>query len=234
MKSEEEGGKDMQQKTKKDIEKLLADFMKGQTNVDEERQLAEYFRNNQHVPKEWMDYKEMFRYFDNGMKEEAETAHLIPWKWLSIAASALFLLGMSSWLLSPKDKTTAQNAQSQENGKVAKTYQKETATHLIAISELQKKMSESQPQPPLIKRNPVSSPKKKNMVEGQKAISDTASFINQIDITAYCNELETEKQMEKNYALQAKNWQKAGYQVVYLEDGSPVLENTNVKNSIEM
>lgn len=52
-----------------DIKTLLLRFMDGQTTLDEEAALGKYFREND-VPEEWLAYKEMFAYFDEGMPEE--------------------------------------------------------------------------------------------------------------------------------------------------------------------
>jgi len=49
------------------IKALLDKFMDGQTTVEEESQLADYFRNGD-VPAEWEDYRDMFGYFDRGME----------------------------------------------------------------------------------------------------------------------------------------------------------------------
>lgn len=53
----------------KDIKKLAEHFMAGQTSVEEEKTLAEYFRSHD-VSDEWRAYKEMFAWFDEGMPLE--------------------------------------------------------------------------------------------------------------------------------------------------------------------
>ena len=50
------------------IEALLDKFMDGQTTVEEEALLADYFRSAD-VPVEWEDYRVMFDYFDSGMTQ---------------------------------------------------------------------------------------------------------------------------------------------------------------------
>ena len=50
------------------IEALLDKFMDGQTTVEEEALLADYFRSAD-VPAEWEDYRVMFDYFDSGMED---------------------------------------------------------------------------------------------------------------------------------------------------------------------
>lgn len=53
--------------TKAYIQSLLDKYLDGLTSLEEERQLSEYFRS-QSVPPEWEDYREMFAWFDDGMK----------------------------------------------------------------------------------------------------------------------------------------------------------------------
>ena len=50
------------------IKALLDKFMDGQTTVEEEALLADYFRSAD-VPAEWEDYRAMFDYFDSGMED---------------------------------------------------------------------------------------------------------------------------------------------------------------------
>lgn len=53
--------------SKKYIAGLLEKFMKGETSLDEEKALHEYFSGTADVPSLWRDYKAMFEYFDEGM-----------------------------------------------------------------------------------------------------------------------------------------------------------------------
>ena len=50
------------------IKALLDKFMDGQTTVEEETLLADYFSSNADVPAQWEDYRDMFDYFDRGME----------------------------------------------------------------------------------------------------------------------------------------------------------------------
>lgn len=53
-----------------DIQQLIDRFMDGTTTLDEERRLADYFRTAEPAEQwsdDWMAYKEMFAYFDEGM-----------------------------------------------------------------------------------------------------------------------------------------------------------------------
>lgn len=71
----------MKRYTKEFIQPILERFMEGQTSVEEEHLLTEYFRT-QHVPHEWNDYKKMFAYFDNGMKPTLHKKAM----WIAIAS----------------------------------------------------------------------------------------------------------------------------------------------------
>ena len=77
------------------IKALLDKFMDGQTTVEEEALLAEYFRHGD-VPAEWEDYRLMFSYFDRGMEgdlvpveqQRPTLTRLIGRRWWGIAAAA--------------------------------------------------------------------------------------------------------------------------------------------------
>ena len=77
------------------IEALLDKFMDGQTTVEEEAQLADYFRSG-NVPAEWEDYRAMFDYFDSGMEggpvlveqPRPTLTRLMDRRWWGIAAAA--------------------------------------------------------------------------------------------------------------------------------------------------
>ena len=51
---------------KQEIARMLDKFMAGETSLNEEQMLAEYFRTNE-VGDEWQEYKEMFALFDGTM-----------------------------------------------------------------------------------------------------------------------------------------------------------------------
>ena len=77
------------------IKALLDKFMDGQTTVEEEALLAEYFRSSD-VPAEWEDYRLMFDYFDHGMEgnlvpveqPRPTLTRLMGRRWWGIAAAA--------------------------------------------------------------------------------------------------------------------------------------------------
>lgn len=53
--------------SEKEIRRLLERFMSGETTIEEEDRLGEYFRTAHDIPAEWQEYKLMFGYFDSGM-----------------------------------------------------------------------------------------------------------------------------------------------------------------------
>lgn len=93
------------------ITRLLDRFLQGDSTLEEEQILADYFRSATDLPAEWEDFRTMFHYFDQGMEhidyaqqEEAASGLLsaLPttarrssrW-WLTAAASLLILVGMA-------------------------------------------------------------------------------------------------------------------------------------------
>lgn len=93
------------------IARLLDRFLQGDSTLEEEQILADYFRSAADLPAEWEDFRTMFRYFDQGMEhidyaqqEEAASGLLsvlpaVPRRpsrwWLAAAASMLILVGMA-------------------------------------------------------------------------------------------------------------------------------------------
>jgi hypothetical protein len=87
---------------RKHIEELLERFMRGATTVDEENELAQYFRSSD-VPEEWQTYKEMFAWFDAKMPEkdgllqkeevqEPRSASIRHIRWYAMAVAAAVAL----------------------------------------------------------------------------------------------------------------------------------------------
>ncbi len=52
-----------------DIRKLIDKFMDGTSSLDEERILADYFRQETDIPADLEPYRKMFAYFDGGMAD---------------------------------------------------------------------------------------------------------------------------------------------------------------------
>ena len=85
----------MKRYSQQQIKALLDKFMDGQTTVEEEALLADYFRSAD-VPAEWEDYRVMFDYFDSGMEDYPVTVEQprptltrqMGRRWWGIAAAA--------------------------------------------------------------------------------------------------------------------------------------------------
>ena len=92
----------------KDIRLLLDRFMAGETSLEEEALLGEWFRQHPDVSDDLKEYQLMFGYFDEGMpldheaEEHVEDAHPKTkarmrrlWLPLSLAASIALLIGFA-------------------------------------------------------------------------------------------------------------------------------------------
>lgn len=92
----------------KDIRLLLDRFMAGETSLEEEALLGEWFRQHPDVSDDLKEYQLMFGYFDEGMpldheaEEHVENAHPKAkarmrrlWLPLSLAASIALLIGFA-------------------------------------------------------------------------------------------------------------------------------------------
>ena len=95
------------------IEALLDKFMDGQTSVEEEALLAEYFRSGD-VPAEWEDYRAMFDYFDRGMEGDLvpvkqprpSLTRLMGRRWWGIAAAACITAAIVATVMLHRPATT--------------------------------------------------------------------------------------------------------------------------------
>ena len=105
----------MKRYSQQQIKALLDKFMDGQTTVEEEALLAEYFRSSD-VPAEWEDYRLMFSYFDHGMEgdlvpveqQRPKLIRLIGRRWWGIAAAACITAAIvaTAVLHQPESTTT--------------------------------------------------------------------------------------------------------------------------------
>ena len=101
------------------IEALLDKFMDGQTSVEEEAILADYFSSDD-VPAEWEDYRLMFGYLDRGMEGDLVPAEqsrptpprLMGRRWWGIAAAACITAAIMATVMlnHPATNTTVPEA----------------------------------------------------------------------------------------------------------------------------
>ncbi|WET01420.1 hypothetical protein [Flavobacterium sp. YJ01] len=105
------------------IEDILEKYFQGETSIAEENQLKEYF-SSPNVAQHLEQYKPMFGYFSQA--KEQKSTYEIPLQskkrnvaWLSIAASAVVLLGIGTYFFVSEQKDTTAVASQTELG----TYQ---------------------------------------------------------------------------------------------------------------
>lgn len=92
------------QMTTQEVERLLQRFMDGTSTLEEEAQLAEFFRTHE-VAGEWATYKDMFALFDEGKVEvEEKQKSTAWWKYAGIAAAIILLLGLGFYFNSQNDE----------------------------------------------------------------------------------------------------------------------------------
>jgi hypothetical protein len=99
------------------IENILEKYFQGETSIAEENELKEYFSSS-NVAQHLEQYKSIFGYFSQ-VKEQKST-HEVPLQtkkrnvaWLSIAASAVVLLGIGTYFYMSEKNTTPVVAQSE-------------------------------------------------------------------------------------------------------------------------
>ena len=102
------------------IDTLLEKYFQGKTSISEEKELKNYFSSSD-VAKHLEQYKPLFGYFLEAKAQEFKQTILLQAKkrnvtWLSIAASVVVLLGIStfSYLHQPDEKNDLGTYQSPE------------------------------------------------------------------------------------------------------------------------
>lgn len=158
------------------ITSLLNRFMDGATSLDEEAQLADFFRHATDSDKpqdmsdeDWQAYREMFRQFDEGFdavgttpEPKRKTARLIPmWR---IAAAAVIVIGLSAILLMPRGQQdiTPQIAEVSTEAATTDSIATDT-TQIINVETIQEKNGKSI-KPQRQKRLPYTMPVPRNLM----------------------------------------------------------------------
>lgn len=81
----------------KHIASLLNLFMQGETTLEQERELRQYFASTHEIPQEWEPYKEMMAYFDDGMPIATESTtkrNIARPMWAIVAAAIVAIIFM--------------------------------------------------------------------------------------------------------------------------------------------
>jgi len=95
------------------IENLIEKYFEGKTTLAEESTLRKYFTTNQ-VPRHLEPYSELFGYFELKKLEATQTpiklpkSFKLPYRWLSIAAMLIFVVGIYMISQKPAKPTQAQ------------------------------------------------------------------------------------------------------------------------------
>lgn len=82
-----------------EIHKLLALYLAGETTLEQERILSDYFRKSE-VAEALLPFKQLFNYYDKDRQQTLDKTPIIPIKrnigyrwWMSIAASICLMIG---------------------------------------------------------------------------------------------------------------------------------------------
>lgn len=151
------------QYTKQEIAIILNKFMAGETNLEEENVLAQYFRTHE-VSDEWKEYKEMFALFDGGAvdieQEAKQTAKpkTVPLRWVmtGIAASIILLIGFSA--LMKDERPTKQQPV------VAETIEQSTPQPVVSEPIVEEKQEDALPE---VQPTPQPAKKRRKAVKRQ-------------------------------------------------------------------
>lgn len=119
------------------IEKILEKYFEGETSIVEENELKNYF-SSPYVAQHLKQYKPMFGYFSQAKQERFEARLPLKTKkinrlaWLSIAASIVVLLGVSTFTYLNYNDNSPQDLGTYDDPEVAF---RETQKALALISE---------------------------------------------------------------------------------------------------
>lgn len=149
------------------IKQLINRYMQGQTTLDEERELAQWFRSH-NVDDDWKPYQQMFAWFDEGMPQQegllqephspnaseiptGETAHSEPAQkslrivhvgrvlWTAVAAAAVAAV---VWMVWPAQQTQTPTVKS-PMAQTVRTQQKSELPVDVADTTAQRKLQPS-------------------------------------------------------------------------------------------
>ena len=178
--------------TIQEVEPLLNRFMDGISTLEEEAQLADFFRTHE-VTGEWREYKEMFALFDQGKVDHTvevtaptqsvevegstqEKKHFSTWKWVSAAAVLALLVGSFLFfhrgdntpkppLIAQTDTLPTQRPQTKEHEESHEPKEKEDTTNVSR--EIERAIYKA-PKVYLAKAAPSSSTPTKELTEEEK------------------------------------------------------------------
>lgn len=222
----------MKRYNKEQIEPILSRFMHGQTTLEEEALLAEYFRTAE-VSKAWEAYKEMFAWFDSGMEEQLDGQRVRPLQparrvllrrwWVAIAAAVVAAAIFVPLALKPdsEGKPLAQ-AEKNEQGAVPVKPIATTQQPVIHATTLQPVETTTR-KPTTAKRqrqaaHPAPAAQPAPIATDDEAAADIDQKIEQ-------QIAQTEQMLRRAAFINAMEAE--GFRAVHLEDGSIDLQNDN-------
>lgn len=192
------------------IEELLNKFMEGNTTIEEESLLSEYFSTTPHIPDEWADYKAMFGYLDRGLEgdllpESASPTHRKWLWWTSISAAAAVV----ALVFGLKALNNTETTQPVSRPIAAQNDAKKGGNHLVAKNE----------------EADISTPATDNAeavaVEPQRRLKSVTHHQSQADLMAQNERLHRELE-ELNQRAIIIDMEAMGYQAVMDENGTIV------------
>lgn len=199
------------------IEELLNKFMEGNTTIEEESLLSEYFSTASHIPAEWADYKAMFGYLDRGLEgdllpESASPTHRKWLWWTSISAAAAVV----ALVFGLKALNNTETTHPVSRPIAAQNDAKKGGNHLVAKNE----------------DADISTPATNNAeavaVEPQRRIESVTHHQSQTDLMALNEQLQKENERlhreleELNQRAIIIDMEAMGYQAVMDENGTIV------------
>lgn len=209
--------------SEKDINALLQRFLDGETNVEEERILEEYFSRDD-VPERLTDYQTMFRWFADGMqgdvcaakqvnKGDARMVKMLSW----MAAAAVLLLGILTLTFVLKERQEPVITQQKQMEKVV--------TPAVKIE-----YDKEKPVANVQKAKPISiiKSRKHKASKPKKGLPDDESIEMMMAENKKLREemAEMEEEMaELRRQVIISQMEARGYRAVYMEDGSICFEN---------
>lgn len=93
---------------KRHIANILNRFFNGESTLAEEEELGRYFATHD-VDEDWKAYKQMFAYFDGGMKDEKPAATVVKvrrvkwWRYAAAAAVVALMASVALYVMQPAD-----------------------------------------------------------------------------------------------------------------------------------
>ncbi len=229
--------------TEKDIKQLVARFMDGETSLDEERRLAEYFRSNPNEP-EMEDMASLFALFDTGMPIEGVTdvkpkvpapRHIIlhPAWWASVAAVAVvfvaFTFSIRYLSTSREQKTTDVVCQVPRQAIEEQVIEKQSATQYAPTAEPVAEPA-TRPMPQVARKPVVAKVKPKSQ---SKAVPEIVPD-SVVEATLKRQEMEAQIRYEQQMLAQAQAEREMQQQAMLMEAVAEYVANMEYVETIQV